>query len=188
MSASLDNVTPVEQPDLPPDTAADKQRDFESLLPAVPEQITVAGVPCVVNRVKLRELMLLARVVTRGIGENMTMVDVEADDVDQQLMGLLVVAIPESGDEMLDLIRVLIRPAEKIADEEQRNAFAAEMVNPDVALTLDALAIMLRQEKDTIPMLVGKFRDLFRGAMALWKREQAQEQHNAAQRPVVAER
>lgn len=185
MSASLDSGY---QPTDLRDTAADKQRDFESLQPPTPEQITVAGVPCVVNRVRLRELMLLARVVTRGVGENMTMVNWDSPDVDQQLQGLLIVAIPESGEEMLDLIRVLIQPAEKITDDEVRKAFAAEMANPDVPVTLDALTVMLRQEKDTIPMLVGKFRVLLKAAMVLWRREQAQEQHNAAQRPPAGAR
>lgn len=184
--------TPPAEPDTPPavqlDTSADKTADLAALVPDPPGEMVVAGVPCVVNRVKTRELMLLARVVTRGIGENIQMVDMDNPESPEQILGLLVVALPEAGDEVLDLLRVLIQPAERITEEGTRRAFAAEMANPDVTTTLDALAIMVEQEKETFPLLVGKFRMLFRAASALWKRETAQEQHNAEQAPVVAER
>lgn len=184
--------TPPAVPDTPPadqpDTSADKQADLEALIPEPPGELVVAGVPCVVNRVRTRELMLLARVLTRGIGENMSMVDMEGPDADTQMLGLLIVAIPESGDEVLDLLRVLIQPREPITEKGTRTRFAEEMANPDPDTTLDALAIMVRQEKETFPLLVGKFRMLFRAASALWAKQEQQEQHNATQLPVVGER
>lgn len=183
-------TNPTPPADQPPDTSADKQADLQSLIPEPPGELVVAGVPCVVNRVKTRELMLLARVVTRGIGDNMDMIDLERfeEQGEQQLLGLLVVAIPEAGDEMLDLLRVLIQPQEPITEQGTRNVFAAAMANPDVDLTLDALAIMVHQERETFPLLVGKFQMLFRAASTLWAKREAQEQHNANQTPVVAER
>lgn len=148
--------------------------DLEKLVPQLPESVTVAGVLCKVNRVRTRELMLLARILTRGIGENMAMVDFKGDpdEVEAQVLGLLVVAIPEAGDEVLDLLRVIVQPAEKIVDEQQRNAFAREMGNPDVDTMLDALGVMVRQERETFPLLVGKFRVLFDAGAALWRKKE----------------
>lgn len=189
--ADLPGEQPPQQLEAPaPDTGPDKTADLQSVIPEPPGELVVAGVPCTVNRVRTRELMLLARVVTRGIGENMSMVDLEKFDEGgaEQLLGLLVVALPEAGDEVLDLLRVLIQPREPITENGVRKGFAAEMENPDVSLTLDALAIMVSQERETFPLLVGKFRMLFRAASVLWTRQAAQEQHNKEQLPVAAER
>jgi hypothetical protein len=159
-----------------PDSGDDPVKDLESLIPQLPEKVTVAGVPCVVNRVRTRELMLLARVLTRGIGENLNMVDFDGDDAESQIMGLLVVAIPEAGEEVLDLVRALVRPAEKLPDKDPRaGAFHEEMRNPDVDTTLDVLAVLVRQEKETFPLLLGKFRVLFDAASAVWRKERKNE-------------
>lgn len=159
---------PLEQPQEP-----DQAKDLESLIPQLPESVTVAGVPCVVNRVRTRELMLLARVLTRGIGANMDMVDFDAENADSQMMGLLIVAIPEAGEEVVDLIRALVRPAEKLTDDALRKAFQAEMANPDVDTTMDVLGVLVRQEKETFPLLVGKARTLFAAASGLWRKREA---------------
>jgi hypothetical protein len=179
MSASLEqSYQPTdlrEQPSAPlvPDTGDDAAHDLETLIPALPSEVTVAGVLCTVNRVRTRELMLLARVLTRGIGENMKMVDFEDDAAESQILGLLVVAIPEAGDEVLDLIQALVKPAEKLPDSDPRaRAFREEMANPDVATTLDVLGVLVRQEKDTFPLLLGKFRVLFDAASALWRKKE----------------
>lgn len=165
----------VDAPALPAaDDPSDPEKDLASLIPQLPDTVTVAGVECRVNRVRMRELMLLARVVTRGIGENIGMVEFGGDDVDSQIMGLLVVAIPEAWEEMLDLLRVLISPVEPIQDDDVRKAFAAEMANPDAGVALDAMAVMVKQEVDTFAMLAGKFRVLLSAATAVWRRQQAQ--------------
>jgi hypothetical protein len=153
----------------------DQAEDLESLLPQLPDRVEVAGVPCVVNRIRTRELMLLARVLTRGVGANLRMVDFDSDDVDSQIMGLLIVAIPEAGDEILDLIRALVRPEEKLPDKDPRAAtFHAEMANPDMDTTLDVLAVLVRQEKETFPLLVGKVKVLFAAASAVWRKQETE--------------
>lgn len=175
MSASLE--TPYQPTDLrdsqPVESPGDPAADLQSLIPQLPGTVTVAGVECTVNRVRTRELMLLARVLTRGIGENLQMVDFESDDAEAQIMGLLVVAIPEAGEEVVDLIRVLVRPLEKLPDQDPRAAgFHEEMQNPDVDTTLDTLAVLVRQEMETFPLLLGKFRVLFDMASAVWRKNQ----------------
>jgi hypothetical protein len=159
-----------EQPEQP-----DQAKDLESLLPQLPDRVEVAGVPCVVNRIRTRELMLLARVLTRGVGSNLQMVDFDSDDVESQIMGLLIVAIPEAGDEILDLIRALVRPEEKLSDKDPRSAtFRAAMANPEMDTTLDVLAVLVRQEKETFPLLVGKVKVLFAAASALWRKQETE--------------
>jgi hypothetical protein len=150
-------------------------KDLERLVPQLPESVTVAGVLCSVNRVRTRELMLLARVLTRGIGENMKMVEFDGDagDVEAQILGLLVIAIPEAGDEILDLLRAIVRPAETLSDDDPRAAaFHAAMRNPEVDTMLDTLGVLVRQERETFPLLVGKFRVLFDAAAALWRKKE----------------
>lgn len=139
--------------------------------------VTVAGVECRVKRIKLRELMLLARVLTAGVGTNLADIKLNEDGAEEQLIALLVMAIPEAGVEVCDLLRAVVEPqfeppADEKAEKEQQRARAAvnaEMRNPDPEVALDILGIVASQEKDSIPLLLGKARTVFGQVTALYR-------------------
>lgn len=143
--------------------------DLEQLVEKPPGHIVVAGVDCVVNRVKTRELTLLARVVTRGMGKSLEEIDLDELGT-EQIAALLVMSIPESGEAITDLIAALIEPEEKVTDDGVRKVFQKELSNPDIDVTLEVLQIVIEQEREVFPMLLGKFRVLFKVAAALFRK------------------
>lgn len=134
----------------------------------VEQTVTVAGISCRVRRIRMRELLLAARVLTSGVGPNLQTIDWDDDNVDQYVLGLLLMAIPEAYQEVLDLLRALVEPAEGLTDA-QRNAFQQEMRNPDTGLGMDVIGIMLAQERETWPVLMGKARQVVGMVSALYR-------------------
>lgn len=132
--------------------------------------VTIAGVPCMVRRVRTRELMLLVRVLTAGFGPGLSAIDFKGSESDwgPQLAGLMVMAIPEAHDEFLDLLRALVEP-ENTLDDEARTAFDAEIRNPDIDTSMDVIATIAAQERDTFPALLGKAKLLVGQVTALYR-------------------
>jgi hypothetical protein len=146
--------------------------DLEVIAP--PEgTVDVAGVTCTVRRIRTRELMMLARVLTAGLGDHLDLLSLgsEGEDDDswqERGTALLLMAIPDAHEEVLELLRVLVVPRQKIVDEEVRNLFAKEMANPDPGVVMEVFAVLVAQEKDTFPALLGKARQVFGMVTALF--------------------
>jgi hypothetical protein len=76
--------------------------------------------------------------------------------------------VPEAGDELVDLFRALIEPADKLTDAQTRE-LQRELANPDPTEALGVVEILARQEKDTFPLLMGKARQVFGAVSALYR-------------------
>jgi hypothetical protein len=149
-------------------TAKTEVNDLNVIAPDE-ETIDIAGIRCRVRRVRLRELMLLARVITAGVGSNLADIDLgEGEEFQSRMMALLVMAVPEAGDELVDLFRALIEPADKLTDAQTRE-LQRELANPDPTEALGVVEILARQEKDTFPLLMGKARQVFGAVSALYR-------------------
>jgi hypothetical protein len=148
---------------------ADQQSDLDVIAPAE-GVVTIVGVPCRVKRVKLLELMLLARIVTAGAGQNLGQFDWSGDEEELQgkVIAVLVMAIPEAGAETVDLLRALVQPHPD-ATEADKKKVAAELGNPDPAVALDVIGVLAAQEKDTWPLLWGKARVVLSNITALYR-------------------
>jgi len=152
----------------------DTKPDLEVILP---EQgvVVVVGVPCRVKRIKLREMMLLARVLTAGVGANLAELRIDDEEgFEEKLMALLVMAIPEAGPETCDLFAALVEPIRALEDDTKQHTgkvllVTEEMRNPDPEVAFDILGIVAAQEKDTFPLLLGKARAVFGNVTALYR-------------------
>ncbi|MFE2751562.1 hypothetical protein ACFXGA_06115 [Actinosynnema sp. NPDC059335] len=149
--------------------AATATADFEVIL-AEPGHLTVAGIPARVKRIRTRELMLAVRVLTSGVGAGLAHIDWDdRDNLQVNLAGLLLSAIPDAYDEFVDLVRALVEPAEPIQDSDTQRAWNQEMANPEVETTVDVIAVLVAQERDVIPVLLGKARTLLKASSALFR-------------------
>lgn len=139
------------------DLGGDAVPDIEPILAASTETFAVNGIPCQVKRIKSREFLALMRVITKGLGGNVARFKFSMDDADEaqaQILALLLMAIPNAIDEFADLLMGMVQAK----DRTQQGAVMAEMQNPDVDVLMDAITVLLEQEKDDMVALVGKAR------------------------------
>jgi hypothetical protein len=143
--------------------------DFEVIL-ATPGELIVAGIPARVKRIRTRELMLAVRVLSSGVGAGLAHIDWDdRENLQTNMVALLITAIPDAYDEFVDLVRALVEPAEPIHDSDTQRTWNQEMANPDVETTMDVIAVLVAQERDVIPVLLGKARTLLKASSALFR-------------------
>ncbi len=144
-------------------------QNMQDLATMNPDEATVmiGDIPCTVRRVRMRELMKLAKVITNGAGDAFGRLDFTAGNADQTLAAALMMAIPNAEDEFMELVQALVQPTQKLSDA-QRVAFNIEIANPDAMIGFDVVEILARQEKDTFATLLGKAKTLLKTLQALY--------------------
>lgn len=151
----------------PPAESATADPDLAVIMPD-PALIDIAGMPVRIRRLQTRELLLAIRVLTVGMGAGIAAVDLSADkeELTQTVLALLITAIPDAPDELLDLLAALVEPRNK----DNRQALGELMGNPPIDVTMDILGAVVAQEKDDLSALVGKARQLFGFAQVLTRK------------------
>lgn len=152
---------------VPPATSATADPDLAAIMPD-PALIDIAGMPVRIRRLQTRELLLAIRVLTVGMGAGIAAVDLSADkeELTQTVLALLITAIPDAPDELLDLLAALVEARNK----SDKQAIADLMGNPPIDVTMDILSAVVTQEKDDLSALVGKARQLFGFAQVLTRK------------------
>lgn len=150
----VDPDDPGPQPDEP-------KPDAEEILPeAGPFTMKLLDgteIPCVVKRLRAREFLALLRVLTRGFGDGIAQITLAGDDAEEmqgQIMGMMLVAIPEAVDEFVDFVAKVVEPA----DGSDAKRLAKSLQNPDVTVLIDVAEFIATQEKDDLAALMGKAR------------------------------
>lgn len=114
-----------------------------------------SGTEILIERLKTRQLMRLLKIITRGAGDILGdlnfSADMEAEEFTGQLLGAVVLSIPEAEEETIDFIKTMVLPANLIADPkskpekeinmERMVALSNELDNPE----LDDLVTILEQ-------------------------------------------
>lgn len=151
----------------PPAESATADPDLAVIMPD-PALIDIAGMPVRIRRLQTRELLLAIRVLTVGMGAGIAAVDLSADkeELTQTVLALLITAIPDAPDELLDLLAALVEARNK----DDRQALGELMGNPPIDVTMDILGAVVAQEKDDLSALVGKARQLFGFAQVLTRK------------------
>jgi hypothetical protein len=136
--------------------------DLEPIVPSV-ENVTIAGVPCRIRRLKTREFLALVNVLTSGLGASLQEVSIDFTDeesIGSDLSALMLLAIPNAVDEFAMFLRAVVEPK----DEKDAAKVATYLIdNPDVDDLLLIFEAIVTQEKDDLAVLAGK-------AQAMWKR------------------
>jgi hypothetical protein len=148
----------LEAPDTPViDEPESEPSEFDSILPQGGRVEIAPGLLAEVRRLKSREFLLLMRVITRGLGGGISQVRLTGSDpeeMQQELLTLLMLAVPEAIEEFGDFLLAIVEPV----TEAERAKVKQAAMNPDPDKLLDVLGVLVEQEKDDLSALVGKAR------------------------------
>lgn len=147
-------------------TTENTNPDLDTLL-SEPETVElVSGTKVKVQRLKTRQLLRLLRVLTRGAGPSLSQIRFDADDqsaMSAQIMGLVLMSIPEAEDETVDFVLSMVTPhgfveAPKTAKEREANEklfhdLAVEMDNPEIDDLIGILEVVIKAETPHIAAL-----------------------------------
>lgn len=141
-------------------------------LDPVPTTITLmSGMKVDIQRLKLRQLFRLLRIITRGGAQYLPMLRdafTTADDEDRseavgiQLMAIAIIALPEAENEAIDFLRSVIEPngmpvgsdkATKAAREQAYDALDKELANPEPDDAISILEAVVEREKSDLAAL-----------------------------------
>jgi hypothetical protein len=138
--------------------------DLAAIMPD-PANITLAGIPVRIRRLQTRELLLAIRILTTGMGAGLSRVDLTGskEELTQTLIALLITAVPDAPDELIDLLTAIVEARNK----EHKQDLADLMGNPPIDVTIDVITAVAAQEKDDLAALAGKARQLFGFAQTL---------------------
>lgn len=94
-------------------------------LASEPVPITLeSGTEILIERLKTRQLMRLLKIVTTGAGEVLSELrfssDMDTSEFTGQLLGAVILSIPEAEDETIDFIKTMVLPANLIADAKSK--------------------------------------------------------------------
>lgn len=142
----------------------DAVEDLEAIVPEPGGTVTVGGVVARVNRLKTREFLALLRVLTRSFGDGLAKIQLTLDDEEElksEMLGMMVVAIPEAIDEFVAFVQVVCKPL----DPKDTKALRDELDNPEIDEMMEIAEMVVIQEIDDLRALAGK-------AQSMWSRIQ----------------
>jgi hypothetical protein len=141
-------------------------------LDPVPTPITlVSGLKVDIQRLKLRQLFRLLRIITRGGAQYLPMLreafmtsddDERSEAVGIQLMAIAIIALPEAENEAIDFLRSVIEPsgmpvgsdkATKAAREQAYDALDKELANPEPEDAIAIIEAVVDREKSDLAAL-----------------------------------
>jgi hypothetical protein len=142
-------------------------KEIEALSPEVTPITLSTGMEVNVVRMRLRQLMRFMKIITAGangvLGELSLRADMEPEEFTGQLLGLLLVAIPEAEDEAVEFIKSMVEPVGLIErprtkDERQKNDdllvdLYGSLGNPTIDDTFNIIERIVRNEAADIQSL-----------------------------------
>lgn len=141
---------------------AKKEQDLDVVVPLV-GQIEIAGCKAQVRRIRTRELILLTRIVSVGIGRNLHKIDFTSKDQVSQAAALLLMGLPDAADEVLRFLREIVVPI----DPSDAPALSASLANPEIEDSMEIIRIIVEQEHDDALRLWGKGKALLEAQQKL---------------------
>lgn len=146
-------------------TTAPDTIDIDTIL-GDPKSVTLAsGSKVNVQRLKTRQLLRLLRVLTRGVGPALTEFNFggEQSGLTQQILGMVLMSIPEAEDETVDFILSMVTPegfnespksdADRKKNEDLFHAMAKELDNPELDDLITIMEVVIQAETPHIVAL-----------------------------------
>jgi hypothetical protein len=131
-------------------------QDLEAIAPEE-GQLTVGGIPCRVKHIRIREVLLLARIMAGGMGWNLEGLSFDdPDELKGELVGVLIVSVAAAAEESLEFLKTVVEPV----NPDQAEQLRGELDNPEVADALDIINTLLDQEQDNLVSILGKAKGL----------------------------
>ena len=140
--------------------------EVEALDPQ-PDVITLStGLEVNVERLRTRGMFKLLKIVTRGAGPFLMQMPLDFDDAEgfvQQLLAIVVMAVPEAEDEAIQFIQSMVTPvglvdrpkteAQKKANKELIERLVDDLDDPEVDDTISIIEAVVRNEAHDIQAL-----------------------------------
>lgn len=141
--------------------------DLEAILPNE-GKLDVEGIDCIVRRLKSREFLQLVRVLTTGLGPSISQINLAGDqeELQGQLIGMILMAIPEAADEFGDFVFSIVEPVNRADKNELRE----KLQNPELDVLIDVLTIVVVQEAPDFQSLVGKVKAALKLVQGTYRR------------------
>lgn len=145
--------------------SADIADEAETILPESDGSVELLdGFRVTVNRLRLREFLALMKVVTRGASPLMASIQLDsAEDTTtfaKNFLGLLMFAIPEAEDEIIDFVRMIVVP-QAGSNPDTLLAIDVAMANPDLEDVVIILEKLVEQEASSVQSLGKRLASLF---------------------------
>lgn len=135
--------------------APNASKDLDVIDPDPTDTIDVEGIQSRVRRLRSREFFALMRVLTAGLGQNLSNIKIDTENPDQMtgdIVALFILAVPEATNEFADFCAIVV---EAVDPKEQQDLYK-RMENPDPGVLIDVLERIATQEKDDLFTLWGK--------------------------------
>lgn len=162
-------VTPVSEfvPRDQPLGAAPEKNEIERLLedPSIPLALA-SGTPFRIRQLKMREMLRLLRIISRGSAAMLGEISFDSDNPDefvQTFIALVVFAIPEAEDETIDFVQSMVDPVptgNAQADAEARINLMDELSNPELDDLITILSAIIASEGRDLAALGKRLRAL----------------------------
>ena len=148
-----DSAEPVVAASPPPD-------ELDRLDPVSAEVTLESGLVVAVQPLKLRQFLRLLKILTRGASVAMDSISLNTGDDDQfaqNLMALVLMAIPEAENETIDFIRSMVTPVNLTGDAATDATLTlqldAQMVNPELEDTVSIIETIVKREASDLRAL-----------------------------------
>lgn len=148
--------------------AAPEKDDIARLLedPSIPLALS-SGTTFSIRQLRLREMLRLLRIVSRGSASALSSIELDFDNPDefvQTFVALVVFSIPEAEDETIDFIRSMVDVAEKSGndkyDAERRLSLVEELSNPELEDAITIITAIISHEGRDLAALGKRLRSL----------------------------
>lgn len=168
MTDTISDPTPAEA-----ETPKKEEKDLEAILPQPGEPFEIgaaSGSPVLVrvNRLKTREFLALMRAITRGVGPGLSHLTLAGSEDEQvaEMLGIVVMAIPEAGDDFVEFVQTVTVAVGK--DDAQR--VQQELRNPEIDDTLRIIEQVVTQEIDDLQALLGKVQSMWTRMVTMYQK------------------
>lgn len=153
--------------------AVEEKSELEVLAPVeVTDRVELSdGTELLLNRMKTREVLKLLRIFTHGAGQLLGNINWGSDEFGDQLIAVLLIAVPDAEDETIEFIRAMVEPfgidhSRKLtkAAKEANDALYSDLYdlldNPELDDLLEILTAIIRNEAPELQSLGKKLRSL----------------------------
>jgi hypothetical protein len=173
---------PVDSPAPSPSAEADSSDVFGADVVPEPERsvedrlldepsgpITLStGLEVEIRPLKLREFLKLLKVITRGGASIMGNVNLDFNDTDafvQELLAIILFAVPEAEDEVVEFLEAIVKPTGLVGDIQKDSDKMTLLVNtfdnPEIEDVIDVITLLVRTEGRDLQALGKRLRAMF---------------------------
>lgn len=131
-----------------------------------PHPILIRGIECEIAPLKTREFLVMTRIISEGMGGRLALMSLGDEDDEAELAGkmagMLVNSIPYAVDQVIDFVRVMVKPATN--DPKEFQMVREELENPELEVLTGVLIAIADKEAGNLASLGKAFSNWWKTA------------------------